>query len=199
MNTYTYEYGDNLYINLSNTCTNDCVFCIRRQEEIMGGLNLWLSEDATAKQVIDDLEKRDLSQYQMIVFCGYGEPTSNINALVEVGKYLRTKDVKVKLNTNGQGSLYHGRDIVPEIAPYIDVISISLNEKDAESYQKVSCSEYGEKSYEAVVEFIRESVKLIPKVVVTVVDIIPDDHIDECRRIAAELGAEIRVREYTQY
>lgn len=199
MNTYTYEYGDNLYINLSNTCTNDCVFCVRRQDEIMGGLNLWLSEDATAQQVIDDLEKRDLSKYRLVVFCGYGEPTSNLEALVEVGKYLRTKGVQIKLNTNGQGSLYHKRDIVGEIAPYIDIVSVSMNECDAEGYQKVSCSQYGEKAYEAVMDFIKGCVGVIPRVVVTVVDIIPKEHIDRCKEIAADLGAELRVREYTRY
>lgn len=199
MNTYIYEYGDNLYINLSNTCTNDCVFCVRRQQSIMGGLNLWLSEDAKAKDVIADLEQKDLSKYAMVVFCGYGEPTSNIDALVEVGKYLRTKGVTVKLNTNGQGSLYHGRDIIPEIAPYIDIVSISLNECSAESYNKVSCSEYGEQAFDAVIAFIKGCVKAIPKVVVTVVDIIPEEHIKQCQSLANELGAELRVRNYTKY
>lgn len=198
MNTYTYEYGDNLYINLSNTCTNDCVFCVRQQDSIMGGLNLWLTEDATAKAVIDDLKKRDLSRYAMVVFCGYGEPTSNIDALIEVGKFLRTQNVKIKLNTNGQGSIYHKRDIVPEIAPYIDIVSVSMNECDAEHYQKVSHSEY-DNAYEKVMEFIKECSTLIPKTVVTVVDIIPKEHIEKCQQIADELGVELRVRKYTKY
>ena len=198
MNIYTYEYGDNLYINLSNTCTNDCVFCVRRQGDMIEGQSLWLSEDAPAHKIIEDLEKRDLSRYTLVVFCGYGEPTSNIDALIEVGKYLRTKGVKVKLNTNGQGSVYHGRDIVPEIAPYIDIVSVSMNECDAESYQKVSQSEY-DNAYEEVMDFIVKCTRFIPKTVVTVVDIIPKEHIDECQRIADELGVELRVRHYTNY
>ena len=29
MDTITYELGNNLYINLTNRCSNDCEFCVR--------------------------------------------------------------------------------------------------------------------------------------------------------------------------
>lgn len=32
MNTYTYELDGNLYVNLTNKCTNDCAFCVRNEK-----------------------------------------------------------------------------------------------------------------------------------------------------------------------
>lgn len=40
--TITYEYGDNLYINVTNRCPNACDFCLRNNST--GSLyadNLW--------------------------------------------------------------------------------------------------------------------------------------------------------------
>ncbi len=40
--TITYEYGDNLYINVTNQCPNACDFCLRNNST--GSLyadNLW--------------------------------------------------------------------------------------------------------------------------------------------------------------
>ena len=46
--------------------------------------------------------------------------------------------IKVRLNTNGLGNLYHKRNIVPELAKVVDSVSISLNAPTAEKYQKVT-------------------------------------------------------------
>ena len=199
MNTYVYEYGENLYINLTNTCRCECAFCVRKQDTIMGGTNLWLDEDARAENVIAALKNYDLKAYKAVVFCGFGEPTANLDALMEIGRYLKEQGVLVRLNTNGHSSLYYGRDIVLELAEVIDIVSISLNECNAKDYQKIVKSEYGEKAYFAMLDFAKNCVKHIPQVVLTVVDIIPKEHIEECAKIAKELGAKFRIRHYTKY
>ena len=74
--TITYEYGDNLYINVTNQCPNACDFCLRNNST--GSLyadNLWYEgAEPTKEKILADLKKRDLNSYAEIVFCGYGEP-----------------------------------------------------------------------------------------------------------------------------
>ena len=71
--TITYEYGDNLYINVTNRCPNACDFCLRNNST--GSLyadNLWYEgAEPTKEEILADLKKRDLNSYAEIVFCGY--------------------------------------------------------------------------------------------------------------------------------
>lgn len=45
---YVYFVDGKPYINLSNRCTNNCVFCIRHNREGMEGATLWLNREPTA-------------------------------------------------------------------------------------------------------------------------------------------------------
>ena len=42
MNTFTYQIENNLYINLTNRCSNRCTFCVRDQSAQYEGYSLWL-------------------------------------------------------------------------------------------------------------------------------------------------------------
>lgn len=41
-NTFVYELDGNLYINLTNRCSNACSFCVRNDKESYFGNALWL-------------------------------------------------------------------------------------------------------------------------------------------------------------
>ncbi|MBI5675305.1 MAG: radical SAM protein, partial [Nitrospirae bacterium] len=49
--------------------------------------------------------------------------------------------------------------------------------------------------FQGVISFIREAVKVIPEVKVTVVKI-PGINIEKCEKIAEDLGVELRVRDF---
>lgn len=188
---YTYKLGDSLYINLTNLCTNNCVFCIRNKQEGLG-INLWLDREPSALDVINEISNPD--SYKEIVFCGYGEPTMRLSQILQICRYLRDFNVPIRLDTNGQGNLIWGKNIVQEFAGLIDTVSISLNAKDSEQYQKLCNPDAGEFAYPAILEFAEECKKHIPKVVFTVVDVVSAYDIELCRRIAEELGVGFRVR-----
>ena len=75
------------------------------------------------------------------------------------------------------------------------MLNISLNAQNAELYEKIGQPKFGIQTYASVKEFIREAVKYIPDVTATIVSL-PEVDIDACRKIAEELGAKFRVREY---
>ena len=104
MNNYVYVLNNKIYINLTNRCSNDCDFCIRRDRKGMGNTALWITEEPTAEDVIEQLPA-DLDDYdEEVVFCGFGEPTYNLEALDEVASYLHCVDKTTRINTNGQPS-----------------------------------------------------------------------------------------------
>lgn len=198
MDRITYVIGNSIYINLTNQCSNDCVFCIRNGDYLNNGDGMWLQKEPTSEEIINDLQKYDFSKYKEVVFCGYGEPTYKIKEIEEVGKYLKQKNIKTRINTNGQGNLINNKDITPIICKYIDTISISLNEITREKYQKICKSIYGEEGFDKMIEFSKLCVQQGGNVILSVVDIINKEDIEKARKIADDIGATLRVREYVQ-
>ena len=52
MNTFVYEIDDNLYINLTNECSNRCEFCVRTMKDDYEGYDLWLENEPSAEDVL---------------------------------------------------------------------------------------------------------------------------------------------------
>ena len=96
MNTFTYKIGNDTYINLTNKCTNDCEFCVRRNGKGVAGYDLWLEREPSAAEIIDELEKDPTD----VVFCGFGEPTIKIDELKEIAAYVKRYGGHTRINTN---------------------------------------------------------------------------------------------------
>lgn len=199
--TITYELGNSLYVNITNRCSNACTFCVRNEHDGVNGKdNLWLDREPDIDEIKADFEKRDLSKYDAVVFCGYGEPMMRADIVIETAKWLKEKYpyIKIRINTNGQANLIYGRDITPELEGVVDTISISLNAENAEKYQKLCISRFGEAAFDGLIEFARLAKRYVPQVVFSVVDIMPQDEIENCRKIAEECGVSFRVREFIE-
>ena len=77
--TISYVLGGKLYLNLTNRCPNACDFCLRTHGDGVGDASsLWLEREPTREEIWADLQKRDLTQYPELIFCGYGEPTCRL-------------------------------------------------------------------------------------------------------------------------
>jgi TatD DNase family protein len=186
-----YKMWGNLYLNITNQCTNSCSFCIRNFTDTLWGYNLKLRTEPTAELLLAEIG--DPGRYREIVFCGYGEPTVRLDVILEVGKTLRSRGARVRLDTNGQGNLIWNRNIAPELADAVDAVSVSLNAQDAGTYDRICHSRFGDKAYEHVLSFTRECVKVGLDVSVSVVDV-PEIDIEAARRVADDLGVSLRVR-----
>lgn len=192
----TYAIGRSLYLNITNRCSNDCCFCIRHTKKGLGeGYNLWLEKEPAFDEIIGELDKINLEDYDEVVFCGYGEPLERADDVADICRYLKSRtDRPVRINTNGQANLITGKNVPELLKGCVDVISISLNYPDAGEYSRYCRPIFGEKAFDAMLQFTRECKKYIPKVILSVVDVIGQERIEKCRKIAEDMGVEFRVR-----
>jgi len=189
----TYRIKDKIYINLTNRCSNACDFCVRINDSY-SEYSLWLNKEPSAEDVIRELgELEDASE---VVFCGYGEPLYRLDAIIPIADYAHSKGKKTRLNTNGQARGICGEGVADKLAGHIDTVSISLNAGDAKSYQAVCHSEFGEQAYQDLIDFGKECKKVIPNVKFTIVDVAGVDQIEKAKKISADTGIELKIRQY---
>ena len=198
--TITYELNDALYVNFTNRCSNDCIFCLRNNHDNVNGEdNLWLDHEPSIDEIKEDFKKRDMSKYSSVVFCGYGEPLMQFDICMETAKWLKETypAINIRVNTNGQANLIHGRDVTPELSGLIDSISISLNAPTAKQYDELCHSDFGEKAFDALLDFAKKAKKFVPSVTLSVVDHdLSKEEISACQKLAESNGVDFRVREY---
>jgi TatD DNase family protein len=191
-----YPIRDSLYLNITNRCTNSCIFCAKRDSYKVKGHYLKLRHEPTYEEVMKSIDDPD--KYSETVFCGYGEPTLRLDLLIKVAKELKRRNARIRVNTDGLGNLFYNRNILKDFKGIIDSISISLNAESADKYNKICRPKFGEKAYYAVKDFIRIAKRYIPEVTATVVRL-PDINIEECRKIVEdELKVKFRIREYNE-
>ena len=76
-------------------------------------------------------------------------------------------------------------------------MSVSLNGSDKEEYLRLTRPGAGERGWQAMLDFVREAGKYVPKVMVSIVDYDKSpQEIEACRKLAEDLGAIFRVRPF---
>ncbi len=186
-----YPMRGNLYLNITNRCPNACPWCVRFLSPFLNGHNLALEREPSFEEIIEAVG--DVAPYREIVFCGYGEPTMRLDILTKVGARLRKSGARVRLDTNGQGSLAAGRDIVPELAEAVDAVSVSLNTASPRQYVEICRPSAGEAAHRAIIDFIKAAKAAIGDVTVTAVTL-PGVDVDAVRALAAKMGVAFRPR-----
>lgn len=194
-----YTYKDNVYLNITNKCPCACTFCIRSQKNAIGSAdNLWLEHNPDFDEVKNAIDNFDFTGYNEVIFCGYGEPTNAFDLLIKVAQYIRNKmNIKIRVNTNGLGSLINERDISEELCQNVDAVSISLNCSNEEEYNKVVRPKFGIKSYSAMLDFAKNCKKYTDDVMLSVVDVIGEQEVAKCQKIADDLDIKLRVRKFS--
>lgn len=188
----------NIYVNITNRCPCACTFCLRNTKELDESNNLWLDREPAVQEIIAEFEEHDLTKFNEIIFCGFGEPLVRLEDLLEVAKYLkkRNSNIKIRVNTNGLADLVHGKETAPLLKDLIDTVSISLNASNAEEYLNLTRSKFGIESYDAMLKFAVSCKEYVRNVVLTVVDCIGKEEIDTCQAICDRIGVTLRVRPF---
>lgn len=191
-----YRIRNSLYLNVTNRCTNACVFCAKRGDFHVKGHFLKLPAEPSAEQVI--AEAGDPAQYDEIVFCGFGEPLLRLREVREIAASLKEKGARIRVNTDGLANLVHGRNVLPELSGLVDALSVSLNAPDAAAYARICPNPYGEASFPALLDFLREAPKFVPSVTATAVALPGLDH-EAVRRLAESIpGVGFRLRSHNE-
>ena len=194
-----YMIRRSLYLNITNSCTLKCTFCPKRKDWMVKGHYLKLRGEPAIEAIEKAILAYDPASLDEVVFCGFGEPTLRLDAVVHVASWLKERGVRrIRLDTDGLGNLVHGRNIMEELKGKIDAVCVSLNAPDAETYLSICPNKHGPASYEAVKSFILAAKDAIGDVTATVVGM-PGMDTEKSRRVAEdELGVSFRVREYNE-
>jgi TatD DNase family protein len=190
-----YKIRNSLYLNITNRCSNRCTFCPKFDELTVKGHELKLAHEPEQAEVLAAVDAA--SDFDEVVFCGYGEPLIRLDLVRQVSGELKRRGLKVRVNTDGQANLVHGRNILPELAGLVDAVSVSLNAADAKTYERLCHTPFGEEGFAGVCDFLREATRHIPQVVASAVAL-PGLDLDPVRALARELGVEFREREYAE-
>lgn len=178
MDVYCYELDGNLYINLTNRCSNDCRFCVRAVNPNYYGNDLWLSKEPTAEEVIASLPDKTITKsYLRLRRADFQNKRTRRNR-----QRTKKRGYIVRLNTNGQGNLINGRNIVDELAEGVDKVNVSLNAGSKEEYYDVCRSVFGEDAFAALIDFAKECRKKGLSTNFSIVDCIGEENIALCKR-----------------
>ena len=203
---YTLVYSINneknpqtVYINLTNACTNDCIFCLRSQKDDVCGKMMWHDDDYSLNDIIEQFKAYENSAKE-VVFCGYGEPFLKKDIMKEFCLFLRQNypHIKIRVNTNGHANAIYKTNVAEEFKGLIDSVSISLNASTKDEYNEI-CKPKIENAYEAMLNFVsacKNAGMDTSMSVVTGFDKIHIINIDECEKISNNLGAKFRNREF---
>lgn len=203
---YTLVYSINkekspetVYINLTNACTNSCIFCLREQKDDVCGATMWHDDNYDLEDIIKQFNKF-IPVPKEVVFCGYGEPFIKKEMMKAFCKYLRQHhpDIKIRVNTNGHANAIYKTDVAEEFKELIDFASVSLNASNSDEYDEI-CNPKIDNAYMEVKNFIKSCKKAGIKVSASIVTGFDDTHninVSECKKIAKSLGADFRNRKF---
>ena len=196
----TYEVENGLFINMTNRCSNSCTFCIRNNGDgAYGSDSLWLLREPTVDEIIKSVFSRDLSKYDEIVFCGYGEPSYRLYDARETALRIKKEypKVPVRINTNGQSDLILGGNTAELYKDAFDTVSISLNASNADKYVEICRPVYEKAAFSAIIRFAENVKKCVQKVMFSVVrETLSEKELYECEKIAERTGVLLKVRSY---
>lgn len=184
-----YLIRDTAYVNVTNACDARCTFCPRTHDAfVVKGYDLRRPKDPTVEEILRALG--DVRRYPEVVFCGFGEPTLRLDVVKEVARAVKAAGVRTRLNTNGHADLVNRRPVAPELVGLVDVVSVSLNAQDRETFERHCPSAFSPDGFTPMLDWIRAARDAGLEVVCTAVAGLEGVDMEACRRLAED---ELRV------
>jgi len=180
-----YAIRDALYVNVTNACDARCAFCPRTHDEWdVKGHDLRRPRDPSVEEILEAVG--DPARWREVVFCGLGEPTLRLDAVLRVAAAVKARGGRTRLNTNGHGDRIHGREIAGDLLGLVDVVSVSLNAQDRETFERHCPSRFSPDGFSPMLAFVRSARDARLAVVCTIVEGLEGVDPEACRRLAEE-------------
>ena len=197
--TIVYKFKNNLYINLTNRCTNRCIFCNQKILEKYVSTKLFLEREPSAEEILNELLlKLKQTQPNEIVFCGFGEPLLRLPEVMKILKELKKiyPGIPTRLNTNGQAMIYYPkRNVASGLKKAgLNKISISVNALNANEYLKLCRPRFGKITFNMVIRFVKTCKNEGLFTQISFVDY--GINKEKCKKFAEKLGVEVLLRNY---
>jgi TatD DNase family protein len=174
-----------------------CPYCIKYKWSNKFEDNyLKLDREPSCKEIIDAIE--DLTEYNEIVFCGYGDPLVRVEVVKEVAKWIKEHGSKVRINTAGLANRYYRENILLKLKGLIDIISISLNGSTSKEHNEINKPMFKEEAFGEILNFIKEAKNYLPEVIITTIEF-PGFNVSKVEKIAKDIGVKFRLRPYLDY
>lgn len=176
-------------LDISATCTNKCVFCLRQQ----GGSNKWLYYRQRHKQdtapdiktIMDEINNQlDWHNIKSFYIAGYGEPLDRFKYLLDLIKEIKCykSSVTVGVNTNGHAEVLWPDVHIPlELKQAgVDYVQVSLNAEDPRKYYVLcrpdvkALDKTSYEIYDGIINFIKKCRQVRLKTRVSYVDVLPE-------------------------
>lgn len=201
-----------LSINLTNKCTNACVFCIRDKhlgwDIEQDNDNLVLQYEPSIDEIVSEAEKsieesKKLGvDVKLIKYCGFGDPLLKPDIIIEATKKIKMNypDIQFQIDTNGWTYFLHKDSTILQSLynSGINKISISLNASNSEDYQKINRPNNIYAKSDAFAQTLR-FIELVAmqgfQVRITAVEI-PGIDLSGLKKIAEDVAAEYYPRKY---
>jgi TatD family-associated radical SAM protein len=182
---------------------------VRYRTKGLGGAVLWGEDEPDLEQLKAAVHLRGpFEEIREFIWCGYGEPTFRLDLIREAAPWLRRAGARIRLNTNGHACLIHGRDVLVDLAPAVDEVSVSLNAPNCRRYLELCRPEprffaaaggdasIPELAWESMIDFLTRAPFYIAKVQASVVGFtLTSEEVESCRLLARSLGIKhFRVR-----
>ncbi len=190
--TLAYPIGDRLYVNVTDRCTLRCAFCPKHADQPrVRGYDLSLGTRPGVGAIIAAIG--DPARYREVVFCGFGEPTLRLKLVLEVTDYIKSRQGRTRINTDGLANLVHKRNVLTEFPGRVDALSVSMNAQNEDVYNR-HCHPALPGSYQAMLAFIEQAPHYVSEVAATAIDGLEGVDIEACRRLAVARGVKFRRR-----
>jgi TatD family-associated radical SAM protein len=195
-----YPFKNGIYLNITNRCPTACRFCIKRA--LKWRFERWdfrlSGREPSVARILSEIDAiADDKDFSELVFCGYGESTYRLPALLAVCRAMRRRypRARLRLNTVGLGNLICGRDISGKLARALDAVSVSLNTADPKQWVRMHAplAKFRRAGYAGCLDFIRGCVGAGLDTTVTAVAL-PGTDLAAVRSLVKTLGAKFRLR-----
>ena len=71
----------------------------------------------------------------------------------------------------------------------------AVEAKNAKEYNELCICDFGEEGFSELLEFAKCAKNNVPSVILSIVDVLPEEDIEECKKIAEDTGVTLRIRE----